>query len=796
MARGGWLMLVLGLGILAAALGLGKLRFNPDILSMLPPEMPEVRGLKAFHDGFARQNELLLLIEGGEDDKALLAEAAESLTGALEASGAVRRARWRQQWEEQGAGLSELLAYLWLNGPPEIAAGQAARFTGPLAEPALEEALARVATAMEGEDMVMRANDPFGFLRHPSLAVLSAMAEDGDGGFESPDGRAHLVVAEAADALHGYREAGEFLHEVSETIARWQQDEGAGLSVRITGEPAFAAEIGGAMENDMRGTVGITALLIGILFWIVQRRFSLLAGLGGVLGLVFISALGLAGWIFGELSIMAAGFAAILIGLTVDYGVLICQEAKQADHDRRALLGSTGRSILWAAATTAVVFLALNLSSLPGIAQLGTTVAVGIVAGALIMLGLYLPWVARLGAGRASRPRGRGGALPDKAVAGLTVLVAAAASGVLIWQGVPGIEFDSRMMRPRHSEAMAAFDRVQAVFPRWDSGDLQLILEADDDSAMHDRLETARARTDALGGKIVREQFPDGWWPDAASQHANQAPLRTLAADAGRLLALADQVGFADDGLALGRAVFGELARMTGEPLPVFPRSDAARDMTRMFVSRDDSGGGSLLARITPADDADPAGADHALFRELSGDGIWLTGWSLLRPAVSPLVRQDLVRVFLPMAVLMIVMLAVIFRRPGDVGRILLAMALSGLVLLATMAGLGIGWNFLNIAATPLLLGTGIDYGIHVMLALRRNGGNLAAMWHGTGKAVLFCGCSTAIGFGSLCFASNDAMASLGTVAVIGILASTLVSVFLLPGWSRRTEKVVSYPKS
>src|SRR5690606_37899971 len=130
------------------------------------------------------------------------------------------------------------------------------------------------------------------------------------------------------------------------------------------------------------------------------------------------------------------------------------------------------------------------------------------------------------------------------------------------------------------------------------------------------------------------------------------------------------------------------------------------------------------------------------------------------------------------------VMLGLMFRAVRPVLAVFGAMALSGAILLATMSCLGIGWNFLNIAATPPLLGTGIDYGIHVLMALRRNGGDIAAMWHGTGKAVVFCGMSTAIGFGSLCFASNDALASLGAVAVIGILASMLVSVFLLPHWS------------
>jgi predicted RND superfamily exporter protein len=72
------------------------------------------------------------------------------------------------------------------------------------------------------------------------------------------------------------------------------------------------------------------------------------------------------------------------------------------------------------------------------------------------------------------------------------------------------------------------------------------------------------------------------------------------------------------------------------------------------------------------------------------------------------------------------------------------------------------------------------------MLALRRSGGDFQAMWEGTGKAVLFCGATTAIGFGSLCFASNEAMASMGAVAVIGILVSMMLSVFVLPGMVRK----------
>jgi predicted RND superfamily exporter protein len=774
------MMVLLGFGVLAAALGITRLRFDPDILGMLPQEMPEVRGLKVFHQAFSKEDELVLLIEGGGEDEGLMAEKAQSLARKLVADGVAKQARWQPLWMDGGDGMAELLAYLWLNGPQETARSQATAFAPQNAADTLEKALADVATAMEGEDLAMRAHDPFGFLRHPALEPLLAGAADGAAGYESPDGRGHLVMVDAPRPVPGYRNAGAWLDEVRAVISQWEKGEGAGTQTHLTGESAFSSEIGGAMERDMRGTAGVTAGLIALLFWWMQRRLVLLGGLALVLGMTFAGALGLAGWIYGDLSIMAAGFAAILIGLAVDYGVLICQEAKVAGRGHATLWRATARSVTWAALTTAVVFLALNRSGLPGIAQLGTMVAGGIVIGASLMLGFYLPFVAKAGVGR-ELSSGSPGLIPQRRTAlRFATGLALFAVGSLVWLGVPGIDFDERMLRPRNSQAMAAFDRVQEMFPQWDSDALRVVVEAPDAETMRTRLAEAQARL-AEYSKLGKAELPALWWPDEARQQANRESLREMAENADMLLTNADAAGFSEQGLALGRAVLTEMQRMIQSDDLVFPNSPGAREMMRMFVSRNTDGGGCVVGVLRPAEDVDPAGVDYESFRALNGGGIWLAGWDLLRPAVAPLVQKDLTDVFLPMAALMVLMLAVIFRSLRVVMLCLAVMSLSGLILLATMAWLGIGWNFLNIAATPLLLGTGIDYSIHIGLALRRNGGDLRAMWHGTGKAVLFCGVSTAIGFGSLCFASNDAMASLGAVAVTGILASMAVSVFLLP---------------
>ena len=59
-----WLHLMLLAAVAVAAMGLSRLRFDTDILSMLPGELPEVKGLKAHHRAFAREDEAILLVEG------------------------------------------------------------------------------------------------------------------------------------------------------------------------------------------------------------------------------------------------------------------------------------------------------------------------------------------------------------------------------------------------------------------------------------------------------------------------------------------------------------------------------------------------------------------------------------------------------------------------------------------------------------------------------------------------------------------------------------------------------------
>src|SRR3989454_1447781 len=111
-----------------------------------------------------------------------------------------------------------------------------------------------------------------------------------------------------------------------------------------------------------------------------------------LLALILAGTLALGGLIFGIINVVSMGFAAILLGLAVDYAVVHYQEAlAHPDLSVPEIRRAIAPSIFWAAATTIAAFLVLNFGGLPGLAQLGSLVALGVGLAATMMIFAYLP---------------------------------------------------------------------------------------------------------------------------------------------------------------------------------------------------------------------------------------------------------------------------------------------------------------------------------------------------------------------------------------------------------------------
>src|SRR5713101_6802874 len=159
--------------------------------------------------------------------------------------------------------------------------------------------------------------------------------------------------------------------------------DGGPLAVLVTGRSAYVAEISLSMRYDIVATLGSSVLLVGIIFFIAFRRWLPLLGMGFSLLLSCLVALAAGLVIFGRLSMVAVGFCAILVGLGVDFAILIFGRYQQARSDgeeyQQAITTSVaklGRAVFFGALTTAVGFLALILSGSMGFSHLGVLIAI------------------------------------------------------------------------------------------------------------------------------------------------------------------------------------------------------------------------------------------------------------------------------------------------------------------------------------------------------------------------------------------------------------------------------------
>jgi len=102
--------------------------------------------------------------------------------------------------------------------------------------------------------------------------------------------------------------------------------------------------------------------------------------------------------------------------------------------------------------------------------------------------------------------------------------------------------------------------------------------------------------------------------------------------------------------------------------------------------------------------------------------------------------------------------------------------------MVGVMKLLGMKLNILNVMAVPLILGIGIDDGVHIIHRYRIEVKNkLRIIFSSTGKAVLLTSVSTFLAFGSMGFATYKGIASLGITLSIGIVACYLTTIVVLP---------------
>lgn len=200
--------------------------------------------------------------------------------------------------------------------------------------------------------------------------------------------------------------------------------------------------------------------------------------------------------------------------------------------------------------------------------------------------------------------------------------------------------------------------------------------------------------------------------------------------------------------------------------------------------------GGEFRVEVHPAKDLFSDGALQEFVRTVQS----VTPEAIGLPVIMVEAGDTVLRAFQTagilslLAILLILLLAL--ERKADIPLVLVPLLLSASVTGALCVLMDIPINFANIIALPLILGIGVDNGIHVVQRFRHaDPGDPDVLKRSTSRAMVFSALTTLCGFGNLAFCAHRGMASMGLVLFLGILVTLLMTLFVLPALLVRSRE-------
>jgi predicted RND superfamily exporter protein len=158
------------------------------------------------------------------------------------------------------------------------------------------------------------------------------------------------------------------------------------------------------------------------------------------------------------------------------------------------------------------------------------------------------------------------------------------------------------------------------------------------------------------------------------------------------------------------------------------------------------------------------------------------TGFPVVFEKMSRRITSGFYRAVAVGALLVTLILLIDYRKPRDTALALVPLAMGVVWMMGAMRVLGISFNMANLVAVPLIIGVGIDNGVHVIHRVRFEGrSGMSVVLRHTGRAILIASLTTMIGFGSLALASHRGLASLGLVLLLGVGSCLITSTWVLP---------------
>ncbi len=253
-----------------------------------------------------------------------------------------------------------------------------------------------------------------------------------------------------------------------------------------------------------------------------------------------------------------------------------------------------------------------------------------------------------------------------------------------------------------------------------------------------------------------------------------------------RFLRLAEKIAAGDPGVlarldgfnrAYSAGFADKIRQMTAAKPPTL--SDLPENIADRFANADRTG---FLVTIYPDGNVWDMQYLERLTAELKSLDSRVTGLPPLFHTIIEVIKKDGIMATLLAIGVIFVLLLFDFRSLGLTCMAMLPLMAGALWMVGLMAIFGIQFTIVNVMVVPMILGIGIDDGVHLLHRYRREGfGSVDIVMRSTGKAILLTSVTTMLAFGSLKFATYRGLGSAGIALFVGVGACFLTSIFLVP---------------
>lgn len=623
---------------------------------------------------------------------------------------------------------------------------------------------------------------------------------------------------------------------VARKVAKQIMQDNAGIRIRITGETALEHE---ELESVSKGAAvsGIVSLiLVCTSLWVGLRSFKLLFATFVSLILGLIVTAGFATLAVGHLNLISIAFAVLYIGLGVDYAIHICLHYRECraqgmGHNPAIIdsLHTVGFSIFLCAITTSMGFLAFIPTDYSGVSELGIISAGGMFIGLAVSLTVLpaLLTVLNLKTVKPITSSYRLGFLTALAFRQskrirICSFIFAICSGLLLTQLV----FDANPINLRDPASESVSTIKELLASQTDSPFALSVLANDRKSAaqlavqlkqlssvhstiflddllaknQHDKLEIIEELDLILGHQLNTFEHK------LIDTNPRQALLNLLSTLAKVLQQPAVNTSRAtleklQNNIQLFTSHYSKLNNRSYHTLEenilgLLPYTmDRLRtSLTAVAYQLSDlpdylkyhwlSPKGLYRILIMPEYNQNQVENLKQFVTEVQAIAPTSSGLSVADQASGVAVVNAFIQAFTSAIVAIFLLLLLILREFKSallvIGPLLLAALLTG----ATNVLLNNAFNFANIIALPLLMGMGVDSGIHIMHRLKSScSGNKEILQSSTARGVFFSALTTLCSFSSLAFTSHVGTASMGLLLAVGIFFTLICTLIVLPAF-------------